>query len=274
MTVRYALWLPIFDQLADPVAVAKIAAEAEEAGWDGVFVWDHIRWRAPVEAVADAWIMLAAIAAATERIRFGPMVTPLARRRPTKVARETATLDRLGNGRLTLGVGIGSDRFGAEFSATGESVEDKVRAAQLDESLAILTQAWSGETVDHHGEHYLVDGMRFLPRPVQEPGVPIWVAGFPGKPKPMRRAAKYDGFFPVNLEHPDQLAEVVATLAELRQGATTPYDIVFAPEPGEDPAAYVRAGATWILTAHDPSSVSLDEIRGVLRDGPPNGSSS
>jgi Luciferase-like monooxygenase len=115
----------MFDQPAggnDPVAVARLAAEAEEAGWHGVFVWDHLRWRAPVRQVADPWITLAAIATATERMRLGPMVTPLARRRPAKVARETATLDRLSDGRLTLGVGLGSDRFGGELSMTGEQL--------------------------------------------------------------------------------------------------------------------------------------------------------
>ena len=104
-----ALWLPLFDDLADPVVVARLAGEAEEAGWHGVFVWDHVRWGAPVRQVADAWITLAAIAVVTDRVRLAPMVTPLARRRPVKVARETATLDRLSGGRLTLGVGLGSD---------------------------------------------------------------------------------------------------------------------------------------------------------------------
>ena len=93
--MRSALWLPLFDDLADPVVAASLAAEAEEAGWHGVFVWDHLRWRAPVRDVADPWITLAAIATATERLRLGPMVTPLARRRPAKVARETATLDQV-----------------------------------------------------------------------------------------------------------------------------------------------------------------------------------
>jgi alkanesulfonate monooxygenase SsuD/methylene tetrahydromethanopterin reductase-like flavin-dependent oxidoreductase (luciferase family) len=106
------------DELADPALVARLAADAEEAGWYGVLVWDHVRWRPPVRQVADPWITLAAIATATERPRLGPMVTPLARRRPAKVARETATLDRLSGGRLILGVGLGSDRFGSELSNT------------------------------------------------------------------------------------------------------------------------------------------------------------
>src|ERR671919_1691372 len=170
--MRSGLFVPIFDGLADPALVARLSAEAEEAGWDGIFLWDHVHWREPVLEVADAWITLAAIAAATQTIRLGPMVTPLARRRPVKVARETATLDRLSGGRLTLGVGLGSNRFGHEFSITGEEIDEKRRAGMLDESLEILVAAWSGETVHHRGEHYTVDGMLFLPRPVQRPGVP------------------------------------------------------------------------------------------------------
>src|SRR5918992_4420642 len=138
------------------------------------------------------------------------MVTPLARRRPVKVARETATLDRFCGGRLTLGVGLGSDHFGSEYSMTGEELDDRRRAQMLDEALEILTAAWSGEPVRHRGEHYTVDAVRFLPRPVQRPRVPVWVAGYAGKPKPIRRAARYDGFFPVDLESADQLAEIVA----------------------------------------------------------------
>src|SRR6266545_2999388 len=180
------LFLPLFDELADPAIVARLSAEAEEAGWHGVFVWDHVRWREPVD-VADAWITLAAIATSTRRIRLGPMVTPLARRRPVKVARETATLDRLSGGRLTLGVGLGSDRFASEYSITGEELDERRRGRMLDESLEILGAAWSGDAVHHRGEHYIVDAMRFLPRPVQRPGVPVWVAGYYGRPKPLRR---------------------------------------------------------------------------------------
>jgi alkanesulfonate monooxygenase SsuD/methylene tetrahydromethanopterin reductase-like flavin-dependent oxidoreductase (luciferase family) len=266
--LRSALWLPLFDDLADPVVVARLAGEAEEAGWHGVFVWDHVRWGAPVRQVADAWITLAAIAAATERVRLGPMVTPLARRRPAKVARETATLDRLSGGRLTLGVGLGSDRFGSELSKTGEEIDDRLRGQMLDESLDILTAAWSGESLHHHGPHCTVDGIQFLPRPVQRPGVPVWAAGLAGKVKPLHRAARYQGFFPVNLDDPDQLAEVVATIAGLRLRPATPYDIAVGLPPGTDPAPYAEAGATWWLPEFDPATVSLDQVRGVLRDGP------
>ncbi|MFI6536598.1 LLM class flavin-dependent oxidoreductase [Nonomuraea sp. NPDC050547] len=265
--LRSALWLPLFDELADPLVIARLAAEAEEAGWDGCFVWDQLSWRAPVRSLADPWITLAAIATATERLRLGPMVTPLARRRPAKLARETATLDRLSGGRLTLGVGLGSDRYGGELSRTGEQLDDRRRGRMLDESLTILSAAWSGEPVRHQGEHYTVDDLTFLPRPVQRPGVPVWAAGFPGNIKPIRRAARLDGFFPANLEHPDQLAEVAATLAELRDDTTAPYDIAVGLSPGVDPAPYAKAGATWWLADFDPG-VRPAAVRDVVRDGP------
>jgi alkanesulfonate monooxygenase SsuD/methylene tetrahydromethanopterin reductase-like flavin-dependent oxidoreductase (luciferase family) len=270
---RSALWLPIFDELADPLTVARLASEAEEMGWDGMFVWDHLLWREPVREVADPWITMAGIAGATETLRFGPMVSPLARRRPAKVARETATLDRLSGGRLTLGVGIGGDRFAGELSKTGEELSDRARAEMLDELLAILREAWSGTLVEHRGKHFVVDGIRFLPTPVQEPGIPIWVATLYGNTKPLPRAARHDGFFPVNLEHPEQLADLVDRVNELRRTSgddlRRPYDVAMALAPGADPAPFVEAGATWILVEFAPAEVTLDAVRGVLRDGPP-----
>src|SRR5215213_7641437 len=220
--MRSGLFLPLFDPLADPALVARLASEAEEAGWEGVFVWDHVRWHEPVVEVADPWITLAAIAAATEAVMLGPMVTPLARRRPAKVARETATLDRLSGGRLILGVGLGGDQFAGEFSKTGEQIDDRTRGQMLDEALAILVAAWSGEPVNHRGKHYLINDVQFLPRPVQRPRIPVWAAAFPGYLKPLRRAARRDGFFPVNLEGVDEFTQAVATVRELRVNNRAP----------------------------------------------------
>jgi Luciferase-like monooxygenase len=150
---------------------------------------------------------------------------------------------------LTLGVGLGSDRSGNELSITGEELDDRRRAGMLDEALEILTAAWPGEPVYHRGEHYTVDGMRFLPRPVQRPGVPVWVGGYPGKRMPLRRAVRFQGFFPVDLEHPDQLAEIVAAIASVREeigrDVEEPFDVVAALPVGTDPAPYASAGATW-----------------------------
>ena len=269
MTVRSGVWVPLFDELADPLAVARLAARAEEAGWHGFFVWDHVNWLAPITSVADPWIALAAIATATESLSFGPMVTPLARRRPVKLARETATLDRLSGGRLVLGAGLGDDRYGNEYSKTGDELDRRVRGEMLDEALTILPTAWSGRPVHHRGRHYTVDDITFLPRPVQ-PTIPIWIAGYPGNMKPMRRAARFDGYFPVNLESPDQVTHAVDVLNTLRENRTPtkPFDIVVPCAPGADVAAYADAGATWWLTDFDPGTATVDRVRGVIDDGP------
>lgn len=267
--IRSGLWLPLFDALADPWVCAGLAAEAETGGWDGVFVWDHLNWSAPVRGVGDPWITLSAISVATESVLVGPMVTPLARRRPVKVARETVTLDRLARGRLVLGVGLGHDRFGNEFSATGEAVDARQRASMLDESLAVLAAAWSGRTVEYRGAHYTVDGMRFEPSPFAGGPIPVWVGGGAGRRLPLERAARHAGYVPVNLEGPDQLAESIATIDGLR-GHPLPgeYDVAVGLPLGVDPRPYADAGATWWLTEFDPCSVTPDAVRGVIRDGP------
>jgi len=266
--MRHALFLPLFDELADPAVVAGLALEAEQAGWDGVFVWDHIAYRAPVQEIADPWICLAAMAAVTERIRLGPMVTPLPRRRPAVVARQTASLDRLSAGRLVLGVGIGGD--GArEFSATGEQLDARVRGQLLDESLQILAAAWTGEPVRHRGRHYFVDDVSFRPTPVQRPGPPVWVAARYGNPAPLRRAARHDGVFPIQIEQPDQLAEVVAAVRGLRAADAGPFDVAVGGPAGTDPSGYEKAGATWWMTGFSPYGLRLDAVRTALRDGPP-----
>ena len=184
--------MPIFDALADPALVARLSAGQRKP--------DGTESSSGITSAGGSRFSRSPMPGSRSRrspppqaIRLGPMVTPLARRRPVKVARETATLDRLSGGRLTLGVGLGSDRSGNELSITGEELDDRRRAGMLDEALEILTAAWSGEAVYHRGEHYTVDGMRFLPRPVQRPGVPVWVGRYPGKRKPLRRAVRFRG---------------------------------------------------------------------------------
>lgn len=265
--MRHALFLPIFEELAEPIAVARLAAEAEAAGWDGVFVWDHIAYR-DVAAVADPWVTLAAIACATQSLRIGPMVTPVPRRRPLKLAREVATLDRLSRGRVTLGVGIAGDAS-RELTGTGESLDAKVRASMLDEGLDILTAAWAGPRVQHRGEHYVVDDLATGPSPVQQPRPPIWVGLRYGNHAPLRRAARYDGVFPVLVRTPDQLAEVVAGVQAHRAAEAGPFDVAIGAIPGTDPAPYEAAGATWFLTSFSPVGMTVAQARGALKDGPP-----
>lgn len=260
--VRHALFLPVFDELADPALVAELAARAEARGWDGVFVWDHVAYRAPVRAVADPWVTLAAIACSTTRLRLGPMVTPLPRRRPVKLAREVATLDRLSGGRLVLGVGIGGDGSG-ELSATGEQLDDRVRGAMLDEGLQVLRAAWTGERVEHRGEHYVVDGLSVLPTPVQPSGPPVWVAARYGNPRPLQRAARHDGVFPIGISEPAQLAEVVGAVGGARAG----FDVAVGGPPGADQSGYEAAGATWWMTSF-PIATTEADVRAVLEQEP------
>ena len=261
--MKHALFLPIFDELAEPRVVASIAADAEAAGWDGVFVWDHVGYRAPVVGIADPWVTLAAMACSTSTVRIGPMITPLPRRRPVKLAREVATLDRLSQGRVVLGVGIGGDGA-SELSATGEELDDRVRAAMLDEGLDVITQAWTGQPLHHRGEHYVADGLTVRPPPLQSP-VPIWVAVRYGRPKPLLRAARYQGVFPIEIDHPDKLDE---TLAALDRPTDRPYDVAVGAQDDTDPRPYEAVGATWWMRGFSPYGITVKAVRDVLRAGP------
>ena len=197
---RRGLFLPPFDVLADPRLVAELAVEAEDAGWDGVFVWDHLLYSAPVTAISDPWICCAAIAAATSRIEFGPMVTPLTRRRPQVLARQAAALDQLSDGRLVLGFGLGDDGRVGELSRFGEEVEPKARAARLDEGLELLRRLLSGGDVDHDGTHFAARGVEFQPSATRPGGIPFWIGGRWPNAAPLRRAARYDGAFVISYD--------------------------------------------------------------------------
>ena len=177
----------------DPATVADLAVEAEAAGWDGVFYFDAIAIGSM--ELYDPWVVLAAVAQRTHRVRIGAIVTPPARRRPWKLARETMTLDRLSGGRLVLPVGLGV-LDDAGFGMVGEPTDIRVRAELLDESLEIITGLWSGEPFAFAGRHYAFAEMTFLPTPIQRPRVPIWVVGVWPRERSMRRAVRWDGIVP------------------------------------------------------------------------------
>jgi alkanesulfonate monooxygenase SsuD/methylene tetrahydromethanopterin reductase-like flavin-dependent oxidoreductase (luciferase family) len=194
--MQYGLYFPNFGKFGDPDVVVEIAATAERAGWEGVFPFDHLQVGHGVGPVIDTWVTLAAVAAVTERIRIGPMVTPVPRRRPAKLAHEAVTLDHLSGGQLILGVGIGGPPD-EDFGNFGDAADNRIRGEQLDEGLELLDALWSGEVVNHQGTHYTASDARFLPRPVQLPRIPVWVGGmWPRKPA-FRRAARWDGVFPI-----------------------------------------------------------------------------
>ena len=252
MGAKRGVFLPPFDELADPGLLGELASSAEAHGWDGFFLWDHVNYRPPVSAIADPWIALAAVACATEVLRLGPMVTPVSRRRVQELARETATLDHLSRGRLTLGVGLGSNNNG-ELEPFGEVVDARERAVLLDEGLETLTAFWGGG---------------FEPRPLQEPRIPVWVAGrWRTRRLPLRRAALWDGFFPIDLPGPAALVTLADEVGALRAGSHGVFDLVVEVSPGANIKAWESAGATWILTSFGVGSLRA-EVRRVIEAGP------
>jgi alkanesulfonate monooxygenase SsuD/methylene tetrahydromethanopterin reductase-like flavin-dependent oxidoreductase (luciferase family) len=248
VTARRGIFVAPFGELSEPRRVAELAALAEERGWDGFFVWDHVAYRPPVRELADPWVTLAAVAMTTSRVVIGPLVTPIPRRRPHQLARETVTLDRLSGGRLVLGVGIGSDSTG-EFAPgfLGEEPSMRERARLLDEGLERLVSFWGGE---------------FEPLPVQRPRIPVWVASIWPARRPMRRAARWDGWFPISVPSPEDLA---AGLAEVGRGDG--FEVIVTNEAGVDPAPWAAAGATWCLTGfgREPGEA---EVRAAIEAGP------
>ncbi len=276
--MRFGIDTPQFGPYGDPKVLAQLAREAEDAGWDGFFIWDHINVGWP-DPVADPWIALAAMAVATKRIRLGPLVTPMFRRHPWKLARETVTLDHLSNGRLILGVGLGGDWF-QEISAFDGPLDDKVRAAMLDEGLEVLTGLWSGEKFSFNGVHYKLRETQFLPRPMQEGGIPIWVAGTWPRKKPFRRAARFNGVAPIsgNIEKPLSPSDIeaIAQFIARERKSDAPFDIIADGSTPEDPAAardfvapYAQAGATWFLESTLPWKQPFEAFRRRIAAGPP-----
>jgi alkanesulfonate monooxygenase SsuD/methylene tetrahydromethanopterin reductase-like flavin-dependent oxidoreductase (luciferase family) len=258
-----------------------LAVAAEEAGWDGFFLWDHLLWDEPEGQVADPTVVISAVAARTERIRIAIMVNSLARRRAAKVARETATLDVLTAGRLIVGAGLGT--LASEYTAFGESADPRVRAARLDESLHLLDAFWTGQPVTFHGAYLTAVGVTMLPRPVQRPRIPVWCGGrWPNK-RPFRRAARWDGVMPIHTGYglgetmpPAELRAVVAYTREHRTEAG-PFDVALegrtdgsaADRGGQLVASYVPAGLTWWVEALGWWRGTPAEAMSRIRQGPP-----
>jgi alkanesulfonate monooxygenase SsuD/methylene tetrahydromethanopterin reductase-like flavin-dependent oxidoreductase (luciferase family) len=261
--MRFGIHVPNFGPFADPVLIGELAAATEASGWDGYFLWDHIARYEGVFPMCEPWAGLTVAATATERVLLGLLVTPLPRRRPWIVARQVATLDHLSGGRMVFGVGIGVS--GTEFDDFGEVPDPRIRGDMLDEGLAIVRAAWTGEPVTHHGAHFRVDGVTLLPPPVQ-PQVPIWGATERVRGRPVRRAATLDGVFPFGLS-PEQGRELLDVISELRPGGLEDYDLIAAGEDGWE--AWRDAGATWWLQVL-PWSGSAAEARAIIDAGPPS----
>src|SRR6266545_4342572 len=228
--VRWALHLPTF---AEPQTLIDLAVAAERHGWDGCFFWDHIlgSLEEPMP-VADTWVVLGAVAAATERIRIGTAVTPLARRKPQELARQAVTVDQLSRGRLTLGVGLGTP-VEAEYGAFGEPMAARELASRLDEGLAVLAGLWTGEPLSHHGAHFTVEGAVL----VKDGGM-------------------------VQRITPAEIAEARAAIRRVR-GDERPFDLAVVATDPRDADGYAEAGATWVLVTG-----WLDTLAGLAEAGP------
>jgi len=272
--MQYGIDLAVLGEYADPRAAVEFAVAAEAAGWDGFFVWDHLGyvWGAPA---GDPWIILAAAAQATERLRLGTAVTPLPRRRPHVLAGSVAGLDRLSQGRAIFGVGLGG--VPQEFSAFGEESDARIRAEQLDEGLEVIAGLWSGQAVRHHGRHYTVDNVTLAPLPVQRPRVPIWVGGH--RPAALRRAARWDGWLEAADDEQSAMVarpeDVARNLAYLRQQRTSdvPFDVALTGvSPAGDSALvreYEAVGVNWWLESLHGLRGSRAELMARVRAGPP-----
>jgi alkanesulfonate monooxygenase SsuD/methylene tetrahydromethanopterin reductase-like flavin-dependent oxidoreductase (luciferase family) len=283
--MQYGIHVPNFGPYSDARVLAELARDAEQAGWDGFFLWDHLAQEWP-DSFVDTTVAMTAIALHTKRIRFGPMVTPLARRRPSKLARETVSLDQLSDGRLTLGVGLGIVR--EEFEMMGEESDPKVRAAMLDEGLDVLTHFWSGEAFMHEGTHYSFKDVSFTPKPLQQPRVPVWVAGTWPNKAPFRRAAKWDGAFPLRqgvffnqMMSADDMRECVDYMRSQRT-SDAPFDVAhwgISKDARDNQVVmpYVEAGVTWWVENVSPwvygwdwsGAWPVEAMRERILQGPP-----
>jgi alkanesulfonate monooxygenase SsuD/methylene tetrahydromethanopterin reductase-like flavin-dependent oxidoreductase (luciferase family) len=270
--MRCGLYIAPFGELSDVRALAELAAAAEASGWEGVFLWDHVMTHGDI-AVANPWIALTAVALATERVRLGAMVTPLARRRPWDVAREVAVLDQLSGGRMVFGAGLAGDGR-RELTAFGEERDPRARAELLDEALELIIALWSGGPVTSPGPAYPVDGARVLPTPAQTPRPPVWLGCVWPHRRPLRRAARYDGVFPVSHVGPltgDDLREMMGYVGEQRPVGAGPFDLVVTNHERPDPeraAELAGAGATWWLQGFG-ENPRLADVRAAAAAGPP-----
>ena len=284
--MRYGIVLTV----GDARTAGNLAAEAEAAGWDGVFTFDAVAIGGL--ELDDPWVILAAMALRTERATLGAMVFAPTRRRPWLFAKAAVTIDRLSHGRLVLPVGLGA-LDDAAFGTVGEAVTARERAALLDETLAIVEGLSGGEPFAFHGEHYGFGLMTIRPPRVQQPRIPVWPVGAWPHAKSMNRALGWDGVIVQAADRPADpalLREVTAWIAAKRVVAEAgalaipdsppdrPYEVVVnGLTPAGDPAgaasitrALAEAGATWWIEA-DWEHADLDSLRARISAGPPRG---
>jgi alkanesulfonate monooxygenase SsuD/methylene tetrahydromethanopterin reductase-like flavin-dependent oxidoreductase (luciferase family) len=282
--MQHGLSLPNGGPWSDARTLAELAQLAEDSGWNGVFLEDYIVWQSDQRVPThDPWIALAAMAMQTKHLRLGTHVTPIARRRPWKLAREAVTLDDLSNGRVILGVGLGDTGESVmpdiSFTHFEEKIDPKQRSQMLDEALDILSGLWSGEPFRYDGQYYQVKEVTFLPRPVQSPRIPIWIGGGLPLKGPMQRAARWDGMCPYKHKSHYLMPDDIRTLRDFvlrERGSLQGYDIAVGgsardsnwEEESERIRSLAEAGVTWWTEYIPPDSGDLETVRGLIKRGP------
>jgi hypothetical protein len=273
--MKFGLYMPNYGKILGYANnLADLANRAEECGWDGFFIFDHILAEKPTKnPMVDPWIALSAIAMKTEKIKFGTTVTPLPRRRPWKLARETVTLDHLSKGRLILSIGLGTPAD-VEYGSFGEETNAKIRAEKLDEGLDILLGLWEGKDFSYYGKHFKIDQVKFLPKPFQEPRIKIWGSGFWPNKLPFIRSARLDGVFPLSTSTYGKLTDNdFKTMHDFifeHRDLKTPFDMVKLSGITDKKTIekYEQVGVTWGLT-YIGASTKLEIIHQRIDRGPP-----
>ncbi len=280
--MKYGLYFPNYGEFFGYAENYKILANlAEENGWDGLFIWDHILIsKKNPPPMVDPWVALTVIATNSTKIKLGTTITPLARRRPWKVARETASIDHLSKGRLILSVGLG-EPVRIEYGSFGEETNKKILGEKLDESLDILQGLWSGKFFEYEGKHYTIEKLKFLPRSYQQPRIKIWVGGQWPFRKPFIRGAKFDGMFPLKKGFEDPLNDEDITqihdFIKEQRGSMDNYDLVCLGNSSGKKSEkdmkminyFIDKGFTWYLEYLD-SSYSFDLVKERILAGPPS----
>lgn len=267
--MRHGLFVPAFDELALPNRLVEVARAAEAAGWDGIFLWDHLEYPAPVRNILDPFVCLSAIAVSTSTILLGPMVTPLTRRRLAVVAKQATTLDLLSGGRLVLGLGLGDDADFGERSSLDAFSDSKARGRGLTEGLIVLDRLMSGAPCAHDGEFYRVPKVSFLPASRDEGRVPFWLAARWPHRAPLVRAANYQGVVTIQLTEPADVLTLRQKLAEYGADMSN-FEIVLDPTGSleRDASVWSDAGVTWLLHREGPFDMRYVEVLDRVRAGP------
>lgn len=272
----HGVWLRC-DEATDPADLIDQAIAAEEAGWDGVFVSDSF----PFQEFPDPMVTLGGMATNTEELTLGTWVVPVPRRQPAQFAMEVATLDRLADGRLLVGCGLGND---PDYPAFGAPYDPPKLANRFDEALEVITGLWTDAPLTYSGDHFTLDEAEVHPTPVQEPRVPLLMGAWWPNKKPFHRGARWDGIMPFMASltadeigpHGEEPTgspeeEVREMLSYYHEIADDPGDILIPMVPTDDQQSFLELcndlGVTWLLT----TDVVGPDATTELREGPPPG---